>query len=162
VSEEKKPCQLTGPWTLPFVFAKLAGTGNATPERKISSLPLRGTVVIHVFEAVSKVVEEQEAFGSNVIWAFGTLTVYPWSATNVTVEALKVMVAPVLGIPVAVKFALNQMKLPDAIGVPLKFEMFVELVGQFDPPEVAKSAGALPTRIKSDKSFMIVLLVCCK
>jgi hypothetical protein len=34
--------------TLPLTLAKLAGTGKGTPERKISSLPETGTVVIHV------------------------------------------------------------------------------------------------------------------
>jgi hypothetical protein len=32
------------------------------------------------------------------------------------------MVAPVLGIPLAVKFALNQITFPPLIGVPLKLE----------------------------------------
>lgn len=32
------------------------------------------------------------------------------------------MVAPELGMPLALKFALNQMKLPLCIGVPLKLE----------------------------------------
>jgi|SRR5258708_3888478 hypothetical protein len=34
------------------------------------------------------------------------------------------MVAPVLGIPLAVKLALNQIKLPLLMGVPLKFDTF--------------------------------------
>jgi len=44
-------------------------------------------------------------------------------------EPVKVMVAPVLGMPLAVKFALNQMKLPDTMGVPLKLEAFVDVAG---------------------------------
>jgi len=42
------------------------------------------------------------------------------------VEAVKEIVAPVLGIPLAVKLALNQMKLLAWMGVPLKLEMLVE------------------------------------
>jgi hypothetical protein len=45
---------------------------------------------------------------------------------KVMVEAVKDIVAPVLGIPLAVKLALNQMKLPAWMGVPLKLEMLVE------------------------------------
>ena len=48
------------------------------------------------------------------------------------VESAKVIVAPVLGIPLAVKFALNQIKLPSSTGVPLKFEMFVDEGEQVD------------------------------
>ena len=66
VDELKDPCHVTGPLTLPPTSAKPAGTGNATPLRKISSLPARGTVVIQVLEPVSNVVDEQAAFGENV------------------------------------------------------------------------------------------------
>jgi hypothetical protein len=45
---------------------------------------------------------------------------------NIIVEDVNEIVAPVLGIPLAVKLALNQIKLPASIGVPLKLEMFVE------------------------------------
>jgi hypothetical protein len=40
------------------------------------------------------------------------------------VEPVKNIVAPVLGTPLAVKLALNQMKPPGSMDVPLKFEMF--------------------------------------
>jgi hypothetical protein len=42
------------------------------------------------------------------------------------VEFVKLTVAPELGIPLAVKLALNQMKFPPCIGVPLKLEAFEE------------------------------------
>ena len=43
---------------------------------------------------------------------------------NVIAEAWNKIVAPLLGMPLAVKLALNQMKFPGWIGVPLKLEMF--------------------------------------
>jgi hypothetical protein len=42
------------------------------------------------------------------------------------VELLKEIVAPVLGIPLAVKFALNQINVPAWIGVPLKLDVLAE------------------------------------
>lgn len=41
---------------------------------------------------------------------------------NAIVEFVKVMTAPELGMPLALKFALNQMKFPPLMGVPLKLE----------------------------------------
>jgi len=61
-------CELTRPPAL----AKLAGTSQAKPDRKISSSPETGTIVIHVLVIVSKVVEVQVALGEKVIWALGT------------------------------------------------------------------------------------------
>jgi len=52
------------------------------------------------------------------------------SAVNVIVEFVKVSIAPVLGTPLAVKLALNQMKSPPLMGVPLKFEVFEVCAGQ--------------------------------
>src|SRR5579863_1612998 len=80
---------------------KPAGTGKARPERKISSSPETGTVVIHVLLMLSKVVETQAALGENVIWAFGTARLYGWSAVNWIVEFVSVSVAPLLGMPLA-------------------------------------------------------------
>jgi len=67
VTEAKLPCQVTGPCT-----RALAGTGKASPVRKISSLPAKGTVVVHVFVIGSNDVDAQATVGSKVICAFGT------------------------------------------------------------------------------------------
>ena len=48
-----------------------AGTGMATPVRKISSSALIGTIVNQVFVIASKVVELQTTDGENVIRALG-------------------------------------------------------------------------------------------
>jgi hypothetical protein len=69
VPEATVPFHYTGPETCPPAEAKLAGTGKASPERKISSLPEIGTVAIHVFVIASKDVEAQAAFEENVIRA---------------------------------------------------------------------------------------------
>jgi hypothetical protein len=45
------------------------------------------------------------------------------------VEFVKLIVVPELGIPLAVKLALNQMYVPPSIGVPLKFEVFSDCSG---------------------------------
>jgi len=58
--------------TLPLTFPKLAGTGNARPLRKISSLSETGTVVIQVLVMESKEVVAQLADGEKVICALGT------------------------------------------------------------------------------------------
>jgi hypothetical protein len=72
------------------------------------------------------------------------------------VEFVKEIVAPVLGIPLAVKLALNQMKLPGWIGVPLKFEMFVDEEGQvWAVAELANNIAVLMSRIIDD-GFMSV------
>ena len=76
VSVKKAPCQTTDPLTLPSAFAKLAGTGKAKPDRKTSSLPESGTVVIQVCVRVSNEVEAQIAVGEKVICAFGTAKLY--------------------------------------------------------------------------------------
>src|SRR5947207_1699712 len=101
----KLPFQTTEP---PIVPENPAGTGNASPSRKISSLPEMGTVVIQVLVMESNVVEAQEALGEKVIWALGTESVCPVFPKTI-VEPVKLIVAPVLGTPLAVKFALNQM-----------------------------------------------------
>ena len=93
------------------------GSGRDTPERKISSHPLTGTVVLQVLVAASNVVVAHEALGLKVITALGTVTE---NALDVMLEQLKVIVAPVLGIPLAEKLALNQTELPARIAVPLK------------------------------------------
>jgi len=66
------PFHTTFELTFPPTLAKLAGTRKARPERKISSSPVTGTVVIQVLVNVSKVVESHVALGENVIWALGT------------------------------------------------------------------------------------------
>jgi hypothetical protein len=129
VDEEKAPCHVTGPLTLPPAFANESGTGNANPVRKISSLPVTGTVVFQVLLPVSNVVDAQTAFGSNVMWALGTATVYGWSAVKEIEDGARSIVAPELGIPLTAKFALNQIKEPAWIGVPLKFEVFEDVAG---------------------------------
>jgi len=97
--------------------AKPDGSGRAKPVRKISSLPEIGTVVTHM--PLVNVVVAQVALGLKVIIALGTVTE---NALEVMVEQLKLIVAPLRGIPLAVKFALNQMESPAGIGVPLKFD----------------------------------------
>ena len=46
------------------------------------------------------------------------------------VELVKVMVAPVLGMPFTVKLELNQIHSPELMGVPLKFDAFVDCAVQ--------------------------------
>lgn len=108
-----------------------AGTGTATPVRKISSSALIGTIVNQVFVIVSKVVELQTTDGENVILALGTETMraVPLAALRI-LELVKVITAPVLGIPVAVKFALNQIHCPGLSEVPLKFDALADIVAQ--------------------------------
>jgi len=98
------PFQITAPFTVP---ENPAGTGKANPLRKISSLPESGTVVIHVFVMESNVVEAHEALGEKVICALGTAKSAFRPGMEI-VELVNVIVAPVLGIPLAVKFELNQ------------------------------------------------------
>lgn len=98
-----------------------AGTGKARPLRKISSLPLTGTVMSHLWSTVSNETTAQVADGENLIEESGTARVwFTPLAMNEIVEFVKVTVVPVLGTPVAVKLALNQMNVPPAIAVPLK------------------------------------------
>ena len=109
----------------------LTGTGTATPERKISSSPCTGTIVNHVFVIVSKVVELQVADGENVIRALGAELVKEGPFPVFTIlELLKVITAPVLGIPVAVKFALNQIHCPELREIPLKFDPSLDIAAQ--------------------------------
>jgi hypothetical protein len=56
------------------MLAKLAGTGKDRPDRKISSLPETGTVIIQVLVNESNDIEAQVALGLKVIWEFGTGT----------------------------------------------------------------------------------------
>ena len=57
----------------------------------------------------TKLVEVQVAFGENVITALGMVRLYVApEAMNVIVEFVRVIVAPLLGMPLALKFALNQ------------------------------------------------------
>jgi hypothetical protein len=95
------------------------GTGKARPVRKISSLPEIGTVVVQVLELLSNVVVAQVALGLKTILPLGTAAL---NALDVTVEPQKLMVAPLLGIPLALIWALNQMVSPAPIAVPLKFD----------------------------------------
>src|SRR5437667_12352920 len=46
------------------------------------------------------------------------------------VELVKFTVAPLLGTPLAVKFALNQMKVPALMAVPLKLEVLLDCAAQ--------------------------------
>lgn len=120
---------------MPVKFTGLAplakpplGTGQARPVRKISSSPETGTVVIHVSVALSNVVEEQVALGEKVIWALGTAN--EWEIPPAVKEIfpfVKLIVTPLLGTPLALKFALNHMYVPAGTDVPLKFEELVAL-----------------------------------
>jgi hypothetical protein len=87
--------------------------------------------VNHVFVIVSKVVELQTADGENVIRALGAELVkaVPFPAFRI-LELLKVITAPVLGMPVAVKFALNQIHCPESRDVPLKFDALPDIAEQ--------------------------------
>src|SRR5277367_2123047 len=108
-----------------------AGTGTATPVRKISSSARIGTIVNQVFVIVSNVVEPQGADGENVILALGTELVraVPVAALRI-LELVKVITAPVLGMPVAVKFALNQIDCPASSEVPFKFDRLEDVAAQ--------------------------------
>src|SRR5580704_8297170 len=108
-----------------------AGTGTATPVRKISSSVLIGTIVNQVFVIVSNVVVPQGAEGENVIRALGAELVraVPFPAFRI-LELVKVITAPVLGIPLAVKFALNQIHCPESREVPLKFDALADIAPQ--------------------------------
>lgn len=69
---------------------------------------------------------------------------------NEIVELVKKTVAPVLGIPCGLKFALNQMKSPPWMGVPFKFAEFVDCA-------VHGSGGAAQLRLLGEKLIGIVL-----
>src|SRR5579871_2420971 len=99
------PSQVTGP-----TLVKVAGTGNATPDRKISSLPLTGTVVTQVCEAESNVVVAQVAVAENMTMAFGTGMLYGTPlAVKLMFPLRKYSRVPAAGTPLAEKLALNQM-----------------------------------------------------
>jgi hypothetical protein len=93
-------------------------TGKARPVTKISSLPEIGTVVVQVLVLLLNVVVAQVALGLKTICPLGT---DDENALDVTVEQLKLIVAPELGISLAWRLTLNQMVLPAGIAVPLKF-----------------------------------------
>jgi hypothetical protein len=95
------------------------GTGRARPVRKISSLPEIGTLVVQVLELLSNEVVAQLALGLKTVTPLGT---GEENALDVTVEPQKVIVAPLLGIPLALIWALNQMVSPAGIAVLLKFD----------------------------------------
>jgi hypothetical protein len=104
-----------------------------------------------VFVIVSKVVELQGADGKNVIRAFGAELVkaVPLPASRI-LEFRKVITAPVLGMPVAVKFALNQIHWPESMGVPLKFDALPDI-------DVQTGGGVAPqVRLVGDTSMLIV------
>jgi hypothetical protein len=104
-----------------------------------------------VFVIASKVVELQGADGENVIRAFGTELVraVPLSAFRI-LELLKVITAPVLGIPVAVKFALNQIHWPESMEVPLKFDALLDI------PVQTGGGVASQVRLVGDISMLMV------
>jgi hypothetical protein len=93
------------------------GNGKARPVRKISSLPEIGTVVVQVL--LLNIVVAQVALGLKTITPLGTLAE---NALEVMVEQLKLIVAPDVGIPLALMWALNQTVSPAAIDVSLKFD----------------------------------------
>ena len=80
------------------------GTGRARPVRKISSLPEIGTVVVQVLELLSNEVVAQAALGLKTITPFGTADE---NALDVTVEQLKLIVAPKPDILLAWRLTLN-------------------------------------------------------
>jgi hypothetical protein len=127
------------------------GTGTVIPLRKISSSPLTGTVVIHVFVIALNVVELHVAEGENVICALGAelLNGVPLPVVEIA-ESVKVMVAPVLGIPLAEKLALNQIQLPALIWVPLKFDPMVDCV------EHGSGSGVPQLRLLGERSMLTV------
>jgi hypothetical protein len=104
-----------------------------------------------VFVIVSNVVVLQGADGENVIRAFGTELVraVPLSAFRI-LEFWKVITAPVLGMPVAVKFALNQIHWPESREVPLKFDALPDIDAQ------TGGGVASQVRLVGDISMLIV------
>jgi hypothetical protein len=127
-----------------------AGTGTATPVRKISSSALIGTIVNHVFVIVSNVVELQGADGENVILALGTELVSAAPFPAFRMRELKVITAPVLGMPVTEKFALNQIHCPALSEVPLKLDALADI-------EAQTGGGVVPqVRLVGETSMGIV------
>jgi hypothetical protein len=147
------PFELNKPVHSTFPSGKpVDGTGTAIPVRKISSSPPTGTVVIHVFVIALNVVELQVADGENVICAFGAELVngVPFPVVEIA-ELVKVIVAPVLGIPLAEKLALNQIQLPALIWVPLKFDPIVDCV------EHGGGGGVPQLTLLGEKSMLTAL-----
>jgi hypothetical protein len=79
--------------------------------------------VIQVFVIALNVVELQVADGEKSIRALGAADAF---STPEIVEPVKVMTAPVLGMPCAVKLAFNQIQSPELTDVPLKFDELVD------------------------------------
>jgi hypothetical protein len=102
-----------------------------------------------VFVIALNVVELHVADGENVICALGAelLNGVPLPVVEIA-ELVKVIVAPVLGIPLAEKFALNQIQLPALIWVPLKFDPMVDCV------EHAGGGGVPQLRLLGAKSML--------
>jgi hypothetical protein len=75
--------------------------------------------VVQVLELLSNEVVAQLALGLKTITPLGTADE---NALEVTVEPQKVIVAPELGIPLALIWTLNQTVSPAGIAVPLKFD----------------------------------------
>jgi hypothetical protein len=122
----------------------LDGTWNPTPSRK--SLPDRlevGRVVSQVLVEESNVVVACVAVGLNVIAAFGTLTVsFTPLPESVIVELVMEIVYGAFGaFPVGVKTPLNQIVLPPAIAVPLKFDVMDERVERTTRSSSRSTAG---------------------
>ena len=92
------------------------GTGKPRPVRKISSLPEIGTVVVEVLVLLLNEVVAQVALGFKTITPLGA---FVENALDVIVEQLKLMVAPDLGIPLALIWVLNQMVSPAPIAAAL-------------------------------------------
>jgi hypothetical protein len=114
------------------------GSGRTTPERKISPpLPETGTVVVQVLVLLSNEVVAQVAFGLKTITPSGTADE---NALEVTVEPQKLIVAPLLGSPLALIWALNQMVSPAAIGVLLNFDWMHD-AAQFGHNRVGVGVG---------------------
>ena len=80
------------------------GTGRARPVRKISSLPEIGTVVVQVLVLLLNLVVAQVALGLKTICPLG---MDDENASNITVEQLKLIVAPKPDILLAWRLTLN-------------------------------------------------------
>jgi hypothetical protein len=126
------------------------GNGRARPVRKISSLPEIGTVVVQVL--LLNDVVAQAALGLKIITPLGTSDE---NALEVTVEQLKLIVAPLLGMPLALIWALNQTESPAGIAVPLKFDWMHEVAHGGHGVGVGVGVGQL--RVLGEKVMGMVL-----
>jgi hypothetical protein len=92
------------------------------------------------------------ADGEKVICALGAelLNGVPFPVT-VIVELVKLIVAPVLGTPFAMKLALNHTQSPEWMGVPLKFDEFVDCAVQL-------CAGGVPQVMLIGENWMLTPL----